>query len=194
MADDLAPQTTEAPRCQWCSAVLPSDNLATCPSCGATLTGDADPALPGITALDAEAIIRAARAPAAPKRNRLLSWISGEYQDNEETPAPPGSLELPSEDVRREMLRLELEAEVAELQAEAESIVAEAEVEAREEGWIPPEEGGAGPDNETGPDAVAAEGPAVGENPDAAAAEEQGQRPEPGAGDERGERDDRPSS
>jgi hypothetical protein len=139
MADEPASQTTEAPRCQWCSAELPSEGLATCPSCGATLNGDADPTLPGITALDAEAIIRA-RAPAPQRRNRLLSWISGEYQDNEETPAPPGSLELPSDDVRREMLRLELEAEVAELQAEAESIVAEAEVEAREEGWVPPDE------------------------------------------------------
>jgi hypothetical protein len=153
MADQPAPQTTEAPRCQWCSAELPSEGLATCPSCGATLNGDADPTLPGITALDAEAIIRA-RAPVTQRRNRLLSWISGEYQDNEEEPAPPGSLELPSEDVRREMLRLELEAEVAELQAEAESIVAEAEIEAREEGWTPPDE--ATTADATEPDTVAA--------------------------------------
>ena len=168
MADELAPQTTEAPRCQWCSAELPSEGLTTCPSCGATLTGDADPTLPGITALDAEAIIRA-RAPAPQRRNRLLSWISGEYQDNEETPAPPGSLELPSEDVRREMLRLELEAEVAELQAEAESIVAEAEIEAREEGWTPPEESATADANE--PDSVAAMEPGDGSASDEAPAE-----------------------
>ena len=59
------------------------------------------------------------------------------------------------------MLRLELEAEVAELQAEAEFIVAEAEVEAREEGWTPPEEVAAADADQA--DTVAAIEPAGGE-------------------------------
>lgn len=57
-----------------------------------------------------------------------MSWISGEY-DEGDRPAPPGSVSLPSPEVRREMLRLEIEAEVAHLQAEAELIASENAVE-----------------------------------------------------------------
>jgi hypothetical protein len=137
MVDDAAP-ADPTPRCTWCSAELPSANETACPSCGATLVGDGEPAVPGVTALDAEAIIRNARNAVPQRRNRLLSWISGEYDDSAEAPAPPGSLDLPPAEVRREMLRLELEAEVANLQAETEALVSEAEIEAREEGWEPP--------------------------------------------------------
>jgi hypothetical protein len=57
-----------------------------------------------------------------------MSWISGEYSEDEK-PAPPGSLSPPPPAVRREMLRLELEARVANLQAEAGAIAAEAAVD-----------------------------------------------------------------
>lgn len=131
MLDD---ETTGAsallPHCMWCSAELPSDSETTCPSCGATLIGEGDSAVPGVTAIDAEAIIRNSRAPKAKARGgRLMSWISGEYQDDAESPAPPGSLSPPPPEVRREMLRLELQARVANLQAEAGAIVADAAVE-----------------------------------------------------------------
>ena len=134
MADDILPDAPTGPRCPWCSAELASASETVCPSCGATLVGDTDTSLPGVTALDAEAIMRNARNATPQRRSRLLSWISGEYDTGGEEPAPPGSLEPPPPDVRLEMLRLEIEAEVANLQAEAESIVAEHEVEAREEG------------------------------------------------------------
>jgi len=58
-----------------------------------------------------------------------MSWISGEYDEETEKPAPPGSLSPPPPEVRREMLRLELEAQVANLQAEAGAMAAEAAVE-----------------------------------------------------------------
>jgi hypothetical protein len=58
-----------------------------------------------------------------------MSWISGDYE-LDENPAPPGSLAPPPPDVRREMLRLELEAQVANLQAEAGALAAEEAVEA----------------------------------------------------------------
>jgi hypothetical protein len=58
-----------------------------------------------------------------------MSWISGEYDEEADKPAPPGSLSPPPPEVRREMLRLELEAQVANLQAEAGAIAAEAAVE-----------------------------------------------------------------
>jgi hypothetical protein len=130
MLDDV---TTDAsaplPRCMWCSAELPSDSEVTCPSCGATLIGEGDNPVPGVTAIDAEAIVRGARATRPKSRSRLMSWISGEYDEETENPAPPGSLSPPPPEVRREMLRLELEAQVANLQAEAGAMAAEAAVE-----------------------------------------------------------------
>jgi hypothetical protein len=57
-----------------------------------------------------------------------MSWISGEYQDDEK-PAPPGSLAPPPPEVRREMLKLEIAAQVANLQAEAGAMAAEAAME-----------------------------------------------------------------
>jgi hypothetical protein len=117
--------------CPWCSASYTGDP-ANCPGCGATLTGDAaaDPSLPGLTAIDASAIVRA-KQPVTKSRNRLLSWISGEYPDEVPSPAEAGALALPDVEVRREILRLELEAEVAKLQAEADAIMAEAVLEGR---------------------------------------------------------------
>ena len=116
------------PRCMWCSAQLPSDSEVTCPSCGATLIGEGESLVPGVTAIDSQAIVRSATATKTKSRSRLMSWLSGDYDEGEK-PAPPGSVSLPSLEVRREMLRLELEAEVAHLQAEAESIASENAVE-----------------------------------------------------------------
>ncbi len=117
--------------CPWCSATYTGDR-ETCPSCGAALATDpaADPSLPGLTAIDTAAIVRA-KTPVARPRNRLLSWISGEYPDQLGAVAEAGALAPPDADVRREMLRLELEAEVANLQAEADAILSEAKAEGR---------------------------------------------------------------
>lgn len=116
--------------CPWCSAHYSGDP-ETCPSCGAALGADAvtDP-VPGLTAIDAAAIVRA-KTPVARPRSRLLSWISGDYPDDASTASEAGALAPPDADVRREMLRLELEAEVANLQAEAGALIAEATVEGR---------------------------------------------------------------
>jgi len=133
MLDDATTGTggsTPTLRCNWCSAPLPSDHEETCPSCGATLLGDGDPSVPGLTAIDAEAILRSARAAKAKPRSRLLGWISGEYDEDASGTTPaPGSLAPPPADVRREMLRLELQAQVANAQAEVESMAADEAVE-----------------------------------------------------------------
>jgi hypothetical protein len=118
------------PRCNWCSALLPSDHEITCPSCGATLLGDGETSVPGLTAIDAEAILRNARAAKAKPRGRLFSWISGDYDDSGSTAAAsPGSLAPPTGDVRREMLRLEIEAQLTNAQAEVGALEADAAVE-----------------------------------------------------------------
>jgi hypothetical protein len=133
MVEDLRTQPVAAEHCPWCSAEI-APALPNCPACGATLQGDSDTSLPGVTALDQEALLRSGRS-AAPKRgSRLLSWISGDYEDGFDKPAPPGSLAPPPLEVRREMLRLEIEAETASLQAETDALAAEAELQAREHG------------------------------------------------------------
>lgn len=119
----------DASICPWCSATYTGDPER-CPSCNATLTGDAalDPSLPGLTAIDAAAIVRS-KEPVKKSRNRLLSWISGEYPDQGPDKVEAGALAPPDPAVRREILRLELEAEVASLQAEADAMRADDIVE-----------------------------------------------------------------
>jgi hypothetical protein len=140
-----------APRCNWCSAVLPSDHEEVCPSCGATLLGDGDTSVPGLTAIDAEAILRGARAAKTKPRSRLLGWINGDPDDGGSgAAAAPGSLAPPPADVRREMLRLSLEAQVADAIEHGRSLAAPAE----------PEVDASEPDVESADAPASAEGPA----------------------------------
>jgi hypothetical protein len=139
MVDDTQPvPESTVSVCPWCSANYTGDP-DTCPSCGAALAVDpaTDPALPGLTAIDAAAIVRA-KTPVARPRNRLLSWISGDYPDDTPTATEAGALAPPALDVRREMLRLELQAEVANLQAEADALLAEAGLEGGAPNVSPP--------------------------------------------------------
>lgn len=116
--------------CPWCSAPV-AGAPQICPSCGAALDGElADPSLPGVTAIDAAAIVRA-KMPTPRSRSRLLSWISGDYPEEANQVGDAAALAPPDLEVRREILRLELEAEVANLQAEADALRAEATVEGR---------------------------------------------------------------
>jgi hypothetical protein len=130
MVDELTTgASAPLPRCVWCSAELPSDSETACPTCGATLIGEGETQVPGVTAVDAQAIVRSSHAAKTKSRSRLMSWLSGEYDEGSDKPVPPGSVSLPTPEVRREMLRLEIEAEVANLNAEVESMASEAAVE-----------------------------------------------------------------
>jgi hypothetical protein len=141
MVDELQTQPVTAEHCPWCSAEI-APALSSCPACGAALTGDTDVSLPGVTSLDPEAIARGTKVATPQRRSRLLSWISGEYDDGGDKPAPPGSLSPPPFEVRREMLRLEIEAETAILQAETDALAAEAALQAREHVAAVPVEAG----------------------------------------------------
>ena len=114
--------------CSWCSASI-TEGMTTCPSCGANLIPDADANVPGLTAVDAASIIRS-KTPAQP-RSRLMSWLSGDYATDLPSKAEQAAIAPPDLDVKREILRLELEAEVANLQAEADALRAEAAAEGR---------------------------------------------------------------
>ena len=114
--------------CSWCSASI-TEGMTECPTCGANLVPDGDANVPGLTAVDAASIIRS-KSPQQP-RSRLLSWLSGEYATDLPSKAEQQAIAPPDLDVRREILRLELEAEVANLQAEADALRAEAAAEGR---------------------------------------------------------------
>jgi hypothetical protein len=60
-----------------------------------------------------------------------MSWISGEYTSDTPSKAEAQAIAPPDQEVRREIFRLELEAEVANLQAEADALRAEAVAEGR---------------------------------------------------------------
>jgi hypothetical protein len=116
--------------CPWCSAAITSET-AVCPSCGAILNADEPVEVPGVTAVDASATRGPATKPAPPARSRIMSWISGDYPDDGSLAADSQALAPPDPEVQREMLRLELEAEVANLQAENDALLSEAAMEGR---------------------------------------------------------------
>jgi hypothetical protein len=120
MADEAALMTV----CPWCSEPLPTLGVPDCPSCGAHLVEDTSVEVPGVTAID-PGLLRVAAAPRKVKRT-FGSLLVG---DDDEIP-PPSEAEMPAlarpdAEVKREMLRLEMEARLAALQAEARMLDAE---------------------------------------------------------------------
>lgn len=123
------PADPVAPVCPWCSAPLAAADETTCSSCGAILSSGEQPDLPGLTAVDPRSF---SSQKLERSRNKLLSWISGDYPPDETaTPADAQAVAPPDAEVRREIRRLELEAEVANLQAEADAILSEAAADGR---------------------------------------------------------------
>jgi hypothetical protein len=111
-APDVDP--TSSSRCPWCSAQV-TPETAVCPSCGAKLLDDDAPAdIPGVTQIDP-----AATAPRPTPRSRgLIGWLSGDFETTESDSDRAG-VEPPTDAVKQEMLRLEMEALKTELEAEA---------------------------------------------------------------------------
>ena len=110
-APDVDP--TSSSRCPWCSAQV-TPETAVCPSCGAKLLDDAAADIPGVTQIDP-----AATAPRPTPRSRgLIGWLSGDFETTESDSDRAG-VEPPTDAVKQEMLRLEMEALKTELEAEA---------------------------------------------------------------------------
>ena len=137
------PTDADPAHCPWCSAVLRVAGLTTCPTCGASLTESEAADVPGLTKIDPEAILRA-RSPSQKSRG-LMGWLSGEYRDKPAATEPKATFEPPDDEVRREMLRME----VATLEARVEVHRALLELERAESAG----DAGEGPSAEAG-DAV----------------------------------------
>ena len=114
MPDESTPATS---RCPWCSTSVPA-GTEVCPSCGAALIASGDGGVPGLTAIDAEAVLRNRSQPKS--RGGLLGFLSGETGDTVDAPSESelASLAPPDANVRMEMLRLEIEAERQRLEDE----------------------------------------------------------------------------
>ncbi len=104
--------------CPWCSEPLPAPDAPDCPSCGAHLLGGEDVEVPGVTAID-PALARIAATPMKVKRTFGSLLVGDENEIPPPTEAEMPALARPDAEVRREMLRLEMEARLAELQADA---------------------------------------------------------------------------
>jgi RNA polymerase subunit RPABC4/transcription elongation factor Spt4 len=109
--------SAETTTCPWCSAAVPVE-AATCPSCGASLREAAAGDILGVTQVDPAAISRSKGIRSA----RLAGWLGGDQPIGDTL---GGKVEPPSEEVRREMLRLELAAIDAELEAKAKEAAAQ---------------------------------------------------------------------
>jgi hypothetical protein len=110
--------------CPWCSAPVASPDDVTCRACGATLRGDAAIEIPGVTEIDAAHASRAF-APRKVRRTFGSLFIGGDEGIPPPSEAELPALALPDAEVRREMLRLQLEAELADLNARAAALAAE---------------------------------------------------------------------
>lgn len=163
MTDSMPATST----CPWCSAEVPAGRT-TCPACGANLVETADPAVPGLTAIDPEAVLRNVRASSGPaRRSRILSLITGEEPDAEAAVgSSPTALAPPPLEVRREMLRMEIAAELTNATAEAEALAADEALDAADAGapaQLPP----ADPDVAAVSDGTAGDGDGVPGSPPA---------------------------
>jgi hypothetical protein len=140
------PPAAPGARCPWCSAPVASPDEVTCGACGATLHGDAAVEIPGVTAID---IRHAARAMAPRKVRRTFGaiFVGGEDEIPPPSEAELPALAMPDPDVRREMLRLQLDAELADLTARAAALAAE-------RGIPMPVSPGAAPEPGTAPEAA----------------------------------------
>lgn len=123
MAESMSGTTA---RCPWCSAELAAPGADRCSACGAALGGSGapEPEIRGVTTLDPEAILRA-RSEISRPRSRILSFITGEPAHEAPGPASAASLAPPPAEVRREILRLQHQAERADLEAETVALKAD---------------------------------------------------------------------
>jgi hypothetical protein len=127
MADDAGsrtiPETTEdAVVCPWCSAQLPAADATVCPTCEAHLVGSDGVDILGVTTVDP--FITASSS--APRRVRVLgSLFAGDNDDMVPSPEELPALAPPDVEVRREMLRLEMDARLAALQSEVKAMEVE---------------------------------------------------------------------
>ncbi len=99
---------TTSNSCPWCSTTIPA-GAAACPQCGAAIEGVVSSDIPGVTSVDGGASLGPDEGQ-IPDGIDPSAWLmagrGGEEVDRD-------AVALPSDQVKAEMLRIELEAELA---------------------------------------------------------------------------------
>jgi hypothetical protein len=89
--------------CHWCSSPI-APGATVCPKCGAAAEGTVPGDIPGLTTIDP----RAPRGTLPDAVPNPIEWLRAGHQAD----ANSGAYHAPSEEVRREMRKMELEAEI----------------------------------------------------------------------------------
>lgn len=93
--------------CPWCSTEIPA-GVGACPNCAALVEGAVVPEIPGLTAEDPGATL-------GPDEGRIPDDLDPKARllaDHNGTPADDTAFDPPSDEVRVEMRKMELEAEI----------------------------------------------------------------------------------
>ena len=136
--------------CPWCSTSIPG-GVAACPKCGAVVEGATAPEIPGVTVIDTKATL-------GPDEGRVPDFIDPKAwlrAGAGELPLNPEAILPPSEAVRLEMRKIELEAQIENAGRSVMGVNGDAArevgmpskeaLEAFDEGWLDPN----GPAGET---------------------------------------------
>ena len=94
--------------CPWCSTTIPAGATA-CPKCGAAVEGAAEAVIPGVTVPDPKASFGPDTEGFVPDFIDPHAWLEAGRDD---TAAEEEAIQPPSEAVRLEMRKMELEAEI----------------------------------------------------------------------------------
>lgn len=95
--------------CPWCSTQIPSTADA-CPKCGALVEGAIAKDIPGITVADARAVLGLPDEGNVPDDLDPKAWLMAGHEKG--NPYDDKALDPPSEAVREEMRKMQLEAEI----------------------------------------------------------------------------------
>jgi hypothetical protein len=94
--------------CPWCSTPIPSTADA-CPKCGAIVEGAVAKDIPGLTVVDPKAVLGVPDEGLIPDAIDPKALLRGDLYDE---PISPEALLPPSDAVRLEMRKMELEAQI----------------------------------------------------------------------------------
>ena len=99
---------TTARICPWCSTKIPAAAGA-CPNCGALVEGAVAPVIPGLTVVDPTAKLGVPDEGGIPDSMDPKAWLQA---GGDISPADAEAVQPPSEAVRLEMRKMQLEAEI----------------------------------------------------------------------------------
>jgi hypothetical protein len=134
--------------CPWCSTRIPSTADA-CPKCGALVEGAIAKDIPGVTVADARAVLGLPDEGIIPDELDPKAWLRAGHEKS--SPYDDKALDPPSEAVREEMRKMQLEAEILNAGTEVMNPTGDESIDANEPSELALEALEAGLLDKTGP-------------------------------------------